>query len=310
MTIEYGAPLSRALRRMKAALFNPFDPGKWFTLGFAAFLSGLTDGRGMNGNYKTDFRHADLRDIARAPGLAWTWLLDHSEWFALIVVGVVIVFVFVTLLVWLSSRGKFIFIANISEEKAEIVRPWNEYRREGNSLFLWRFFYGFIAFIVMAGAIVFSLALLYNFSHMRFQEPLGVFPLLGFGFGFFILIVIFSYIDCFLNSFIAPLMFSRRMGAIQAWSSFLSLFGRHPGHFLLYGLFRFVLNVLILIMIVSVGLFTCCIGFLLLLIPYIGSIILLPVSYTMRAFSLEYLEQFGPDYRFFAPAERSAATVS
>lgn len=306
MAIEYGAPLSRALKRMKAALFTPFDLGKWFTLGFAAFLSGLTDGHGTNGNFKNDFRHTNLHDIVRAPGLAWAWLINHSEWFVLIAAGILFLFLFVTLLVWLSSRGKFVFISNISKEKAEIVDPWNEFKREGNSLFLWRFFYGLISFVLVIGSVIFSLGLLYNFSYMRFEQPLGVFTLIGMGFGFFVLVILLSYVDCFLNSFIAPLMFSERISAMQAWSRFLSLFSRNAGHFFLYGLFRFVLNILILIMIVLVGLFTCCIGFLLLLIPYVGSVFLLPISYTMRAFSLEYLEQYGPDYRMFTTSDRTS----
>jgi len=38
---------------------------------------------------------------------------------------------------------------------------------------------------------------------------------------------------------------------------------------------------------------------LLLITPYIGSVVLLPVSYTFRAFSVEFLEQFGDDFTIF-----------
>jgi len=44
---------------------------------------------------------------------------------------------------------------------------------------------------------------------------------------------------------------------------------------------------------------TCLIFFVLLMIPYISSVVLLPVSYTYRAYSLEFLAQFGPDYSLF-----------
>jgi hypothetical protein len=43
-------------------------------------------------------------------------------------------------------------------------------------------------------------------------------------------------------------------------------------------------------------------------IPYIGSVILLPVSYTFRAFSIEFLAQFGEKFDVF-PKEESV-TVS
>jgi hypothetical protein len=57
--------------------------------------------------------------------------------------------------------------------------------------------------------------------------------------------------------------------------------------------------ILIVIAVILFGFVTCCIGFLLLIIPYIGSVVLLPVSYTLRAFSLEYFAQFGDEYQLF-----------
>jgi hypothetical protein len=41
---------------------------------------------------------------------------------------------------------------------------------------------------------------------------------------------------------------------------------------------------------------TCCIAAL----PYIGTVILLPVFVLLRAFSLLFLRQFGPDYDVWA----------
>jgi hypothetical protein len=54
-----------------------------------------------------------------------------------------------------------------------------------------------------------------------------------------------------------------------------------------------------MIVIVIFGLVTCCIGFILLAIPYINVVILLPVPVWFRGFSVEFLEQFGEDYKFF-----------
>jgi hypothetical protein len=58
--------------------------------------------------------------------------------------------------------------------------------------------------------------------------------------------------------------------------------------------------------IIVAGFLTCCIGFLILAIPYVGSVVLLPVSYLFRALSVEFLEQFGPEYVLF-PATTSPA---
>ena len=43
MKIEFFPSLSKAWKRMKKALFQPFDIGKWFALGFTAFLYQLLE---------------------------------------------------------------------------------------------------------------------------------------------------------------------------------------------------------------------------------------------------------------------------
>ena len=68
------------------------------------------------------------------------------------------------------------------------------------------------------------------------------------------------------------------------------------GYFLLYGIFVLILGIAVVISVVIFGFATLCIGFLLLIIPFISAVVLLPVSYTFRAFSIEFLGQFGGDY--------------
>jgi hypothetical protein len=96
-------------------------------------------------------------------------------------------------------------------------------------------------------------------------------------------------------------MYKHKIGATQAWGRFLSIFRQHPFHFILYGLFVFILIVLAISTIVIACILTCCIGLILFIIPYIGKVLTLPVWYTFRAFSLEYLAQFGPDFELFPP---------
>ena len=50
------------------------------------------------------------------------------------------------------------------------------------------------------------------------------------------------------------------------------------------------------------GLLTCCCGLVLLAIPYIGTVILLPIVAWERYWSLEFLRQFGPEYDLWAGA--------
>jgi len=133
--------------------------------------------------------------------------------------------------------------------------------------------------------------------------PTKVFTIMGLIIQFLILVILTSYISLFLNDFVVPIMYKYKITTSKAWFKFLPILSRHLGYFVLYGLFIFVLMILVVICIVLFGLFTCCLGFLLLIIPYIGSVVLLPISYTFRAFSVEFLEQFGEDFTIFPKQE-------
>src|SRR5688500_14349967 len=52
MAISITDPIERAIKRAKLITFGPFNLGKWFTLGFIAFLATLDEGGG-NANFNT-----------------------------------------------------------------------------------------------------------------------------------------------------------------------------------------------------------------------------------------------------------------
>ena len=62
-----------------------------------------------------------------------------------------------------------------------------------------------------------------------------------------------------------------------------------------------IVKIAVVVAVIIIAVFTCCIGLLLIMIPFVGTIILLPVSYTFRAFSIEYLATFGDDFNIFYP---------
>jgi hypothetical protein len=138
MNISFSIPLSKGWGHMKKALFQPFDLNKWLRLGFTAWLAGLTDCRGGgSGGNNPGHGQPSWDDFFRFPETAWNWLQSHPVWFNLIILGVILLIIIVTVLMWLSSRGKFMFLYNVANEKNEISHPWAEFRKEGNS-----FFYG------------------------------------------------------------------------------------------------------------------------------------------------------------------------
>ncbi len=300
--IAFFAPLGRAWSRMKVALFQPFDLHKWLVIGFTAFLAGLADSNHGSGGSRWG-NDWNFREFLGFPGRAWDWLIDHPGWFMLIVFGAFVVIVIGVVVLWLSSRGKFMFLHNVVHDKAEVANPWREYKKEGNSLFLWRLAFGLIcfAFFIFLVIIFFiGASQLYEGSYSN-RIPVPFIILMGFV--FLLMIILIGFISTFLDGFIVPIMTKHRMTATKAWGKFLSLFSKYLFHFILFALMMFVMIILFVISVVVAGLFTCCIGFLFLIIPYIGTVVTLPVWYWFRAFSIEFLAQFGDEYDLFPPAE-------
>jgi hypothetical protein len=302
MIIQYLNPFSRAFKRMKIILFKPFNLSKWFLLGFTAFLAGFfgsPGGIGGGSNFKQKQGNLDFGDFFDLPGKAVDWLSGHPFWMAVIIAGIVIVIVVAVVLTWLSSRGMFMFLDNVVHNRSLIEKPWRDFKTQGDSLFLWRVAFGIICFIISIGFIVAAFLVARNIYHNGDGLGSHLMLMLGFIFIGLLLLLVMSFISLFLKDFIVPIIYKTSVTVNDAWRKFLALFGQHAGHFILYGFFKVGLLILVVIGVLIGGLLTCCCGFILLIIPYIGSVLMLPVSVTFRALSLEFLEQFGDEYKVF-----------
>src|SRR5207237_4107223 len=103
-------------------------------------------------------------------------------------------------------------------------------------------------------------------------------------------------------NFIVPVMYIQRCRASESFGIVARLVAAQPGEILLYCLFLIVLALATAIVACLVTCATCCIA----AIPYIGTVILLPVFVLLRSFSLLFLRQFGPEsdvWASFVPAE-------
>lgn len=294
-SIRYWQPLERAFDRMRRILFEPFDLVTWMVLGFSAWLATLGSGNAGGGNLGSA-----PSDIGDSFGNAASSLFDNMFLFGLVGLAGVVVLALIAALLWLSSRGKFIFLDNVVHEKAEVSDPWRQYKRLGNSLFLWRAaFVGIVIAVVAAGALIPAIpaALVSGGSF----EDLSIFAMTSWGIFFglivFCVIVISLFVTLFLDAFVVPIMYRFDLSATQAWKNLLPWLKAHPGNFILYGFFVLLLTLGFAIVSMLACLLTCCIAAL----PYIGTVVLLPLWVTYRYLSLEWLAQFDPGFDVFTP---------
>jgi hypothetical protein len=166
--------------------------------------------------------------------------------------------------------------------------------------------YGFIVLVIFLALFGYIFSALYEmYVYDEFAE--NILTLVGLGFLLLAFIIITAYISLFLSDFIVPIMYKQGTRSMPAWGVFISLFSQNAVYFILYGLLIFVLSFLVFFGVIILGLFTCCLGFILLVIPYISSVVLLPISYTFRAFSVQFLEQFGVEFSLFPQSQQESS---
>jgi hypothetical protein len=108
-----------------------------------------------------------------------------------------------------------------------------------------------------------------------------------------------------ITSFMIPVMYRQRCRAWEAFMTVIRLIAAHKGEIVLYCLFWIVLALASLMVGCIAACATCCIA----AIPYVGTVILLPVFVLLRSFSLLFLRQFGPEcdvWAGFMPPEFAA----
>ncbi|MGI9086169.1 MAG: DUF7544 domain-containing protein [Chthoniobacterales bacterium] len=293
--VEVFAPCSAALDLTKLILFQPFNLSKWFVIGFAAFLSHLNGGGGgsFNWNSKLGRTNWSFRSVTHD---AYGSLGDIPSWvFPLIAIGAILGLAFLLLLMWLGARGKFIFTDCVVRNRGAIEEPWREYRREGNSYFLYSLV---VMLCVVAVLALVGMPLWLPLLHNH-EPPAGASLVLG-----LILLggaaLVAAVVVKVVSNFMIPLMYRRRCGAAEALSAALGLIATHAGPVILYVLFNLVLWLAFALIACLTTCLTCCLTAL----PYVGTVILLPAHVFFLSYLLLFVRQFGPDCDVWASIVR------
>lgn len=288
--IEIIKPFGEAFELMTQMLFKPFNFEKWIVIGFAAFLSGHFSAGGFNlpiGNF-------NARDAGQR--LAGPSFDEWRPWLPIVIVACVAVFlVLIVFFTWLKARGNFIFTDCIVRNRGAIAEPWREYRREGNSYFLFTLA---VALGVMTLVALIALALLIPFGifgqgrsdHEMLPILIVLLALLG------LVWVCCGILFALICYFMIPVMYIRRCRAMDAFREVFRLVFENGVPFVLFCLFSICLLLGTGMISGIVTCATCCLAAL----PYVGTVILLPVFVCLRAFGLRFIRQFGPEYDVWA----------
>ncbi len=307
--ISVTRPVGQAFERTGLILFRPFDLGKWFVLGFCAWLAMLGHGGGGGGNmnFHRPGGRADLESLRAGLNHALAFLHANLLWIAPLAAGLIVTLLALwVLFLWLGSRGEFMFLDGVVHNRAEVTAPWRRYRPEANSLFRFR--------LAVAGATIvviwpFLILIGLRVIHTTLRAtwlPAEIWSLVNLGLTLAGLILLFALVHKLTRDFVVPIMYRGGGTCLAGWSAFLQLVGTHFGALVLYLLFQLLLFFAALVVILLTVVLTCCIAGCLMALPYLGTVVLLPVLVFFRAYSIHYLAQFGPDFDVF-PAQAPPA---
>lgn len=296
-------PIGPAIARVRQLLFRPFDLGKWFTIGFCAWLAGLGEraARG-NFNYNTNDSNHHAGDFHQQVEHAREWIVDNFAWLLpLVIFFLAVGLALAVLFLWLNSRGKFMLLHCVALDRAEVRDPWNRYASAANSLFWFRLVFGLISIAISLPCIVFFMVILIISMAGHGINFVTILTLLGVVAVMMAIGLVFALIRKFTADFVVPIMYLRGESCLAAWREFLQMLGANIGHFALYILFQIVIAIAIATIIIIAVIGTCCILGCVMMIPYIGTVLLLPLIIFKRAYSLYYFAQFGPQFDVFRP---------
>jgi hypothetical protein len=304
MTFSVGEAISKSFHRTVRMLFKPFDAGKWFVLGFCAWLAYLGERGGFNFNFNGGFPNQGQGGGGAGPDFSGVkpWIIEHLVLLAVIGGACFIaVMVLSLLMAWLKARGQFMFLDGVARNRGAVVEPWHRFRHLGNSLFWFNLVLGLVSlfgFFLIAG-----LALLVAWADIQARH---------FGVGAVLAIVaavvlflpwlfVIVLIHAVLRDFVVPIMYLRNVRTLDGWR----IFGREVLHghvleFVVFYLVKYGLGILMMVIPLAACCLTCCLTCCISCIPYLGTVLMLPLLVFMRCYSLYFLEQAGPEWRIFA----------
>lgn len=280
-------------------LFRGATVKYWLLLGFMAWLANLFQTNGsslsffqMGGSFR------DLRSSGVIPPFPDPQELLRHEALQWVIGGAALIFLAFMLLqiivLYLRSRGSFMFLENAVNGTDYVSHSWYATRQLGHSLFRWWLVYYLVmGAVAVLGVALFGLAL---WPILQGDSgPLSLLLVILIGLLLFLISMINAYINTFLIDFVVPLMYRFQISSSQAWSHLMQLVRLNWKLFIIYGIVRWLMDMAVATAASVIGVITCCIGML----PYIGTVLLLPLLVFIRFYSLEFLRQFSPEYSVF-----------
>jgi len=290
---------------MGDVLFRPFDLGKWFVLGFCAWLATLGENGlgGSYGNINQGFNKpgGQAPDFQGLMNQAKDFINSNFNWLLPVAIaGGLLILILSLVILWLNARGQFLLLNGVANNVAEVVEPWRRYAKQANQLFVFRLcIYLASAVVILPLMLVLGMFVYHGFTTGVWQ--FGATLAIGLLSGAVAMVVgvTTAIVLKLTKDFVVPIMYRTSCSPKEAWVKLWPLIKGRFESIIVYLLFSLLLLIASGILTLAVMVLTCCIACCLLAIPYIGTVLMLPVLVFFRSFSVMYLGQLAPEYDVF-----------
>jgi hypothetical protein len=239
--------ISLAFAQTKKQLFAPFRFKRWAKLAVVCILTGEfsgSGGGGSPGNFNFPTTHGrDGKSLMALPHVDWSKILPWLPW---ILVGVVLLFLFIFLLIYISSVFRFVLFDSVLHDRCEFKGCWTRWEPRGRSYFFWALCVSAIAFL--GTGLLIGVPLLIYWRAGFFTHPgehIAAFVLGGMALLFllFVFVVVVAVIGLFAKDFCIPIMAMEEVGVLAAWRRLLPMVGADKLAFAGYVLMKIVLAI-------------------------------------------------------------------
>lgn len=232
--------LNPAFEHTKAQLFRPFRFGQWTRLAFVGLFAGeMSSGGGCNFNVPAHTGDTQRHYLMSAPQ-DWTFLIP------LIIVAIIAVPILWLVVLYISSRMRFVLFDSVVAKNCEIGRMWRNRGGPALQLFVWQIVF---SLITLAGlALLIGVPALAAFLLGWFTDPRAhLAPLILSGIAlFFVLMAWFLGIvtvHVFTKDFVVPQMALENVSAFEGWRRLWTMLMAEKGGYAGYAGMKLVMAI-------------------------------------------------------------------
>ena len=283
--------------KMKEILFRPFDWGTWLVLTLAFWLAGLGEG-GFNLSFRNLPTDRESMGVLLQPIQTAAAQLNLTTGIFILLIAAILFFFAVTiglLLLWVRCRARFVVLDMLLRgARAESFgNRWKLFQKQGNSFFFTQILLTVLMVfcgICCGGGIFFALTLFLEkpenggidlVTGCLFAALIVILALLSIGFAIYLLLF---------QEYGALRMYRTGGPGGEALRELNRKLMERPWTFVRYLIGLLIYFVLVTLLIVLFSCLTCCIGGILLAVPFLSTMILLPLLYVRWQYSLEFFD--------------------